>query len=197
MPFRFISLPLTAAALLFAGLAMAETTGDPLAARVSTNSPRLPSTVLRTKGGQPITVSAAGRATCPTTSPAEAAASLAIINSVRAARGLSPVKTNPRLQRAAEAHACEMANRGVMSHAGASGSGPAARVKNVGYRPRLTAENIGAGHFDLNRVHREWIASPGHLANILIRDIDHHGIGYAVSADGKSRFWAALYAKPK
>lgn len=189
-----IGRPLAAAAIFMASALWSNGALAELNSRTSTMSPRLPQGVVRVDGKGVTRVSAAGAATCPKTTPAEAEAALAITNSIRAQRRLSPLSTNQKLQRAAEAHACEMARRGVMSHKDASGTGPSARVKHFGYRPRLTAENIAAGRFDLNRVHQEWARSRGHLANILVKNTQSFGIGYAVGADGKTIFWAAVYA---
>lgn len=186
--------PLAAAAVLLAGLLWSQTVLAELSSPVSTHTPRLPAGIVRVDGNSITRVLAAGPASCRQTSRAEAQAALALTNSIRAQRRLSPLSTDLKLQRAAQAHACEMAHRGVMSHRGATGTGPAARVKQSGYRPRLTAENIAAGRFDMNRVHREWAHSQGHLANILAKGVQHHGIGYAVSGDGKTIFWAAIYA---
>ena len=190
-------LPLFVATMLGLGAAWAQGTGTTIGAQAVTGPDRLPARIVRTNGKQPVMVARAGKAICRGTSPEEAAAALAMTNSIRRQRGLGPLATSPHLQRAAEAHACDMASRGVMGHAGSDGSGPSARVKKAGYRPRMTAENIAAGHFDLNRVHQEWARSPGHLSNILIKGIQHHGIGYALSADGRSVFWATVYAKSR
>ncbi|NHF74685.1 CAP domain-containing protein [Paracoccus sp. 12-3] len=152
---------------------------------------------MRTDGHGEILVAAAGQARCVPTSPAAAAAALAATNRARAARGLAPLRTNARLQRAAEAHACEMAKRGAMTHAGTKTTGPMARAKVQGYAPRLTAENIAAGRFDLSRVLAEWSSSPDHLSNIVISGTQDFGIGQAVAADGKTTFWAAIYGKPR
>lgn len=168
-----------------------------LTARTSTLSPRLPKGIVRTNGHGEIMAAAAGQAQCLQTSAGAAAAALAATNRARAARGLSPLRTNPKLQRAAEAHACEMAMRGAMTHAGTKTTGPMARVKGQGYAPRLTAENIAAGRFDLNRVLAEWSSSPDHMSNIAIPGTLDYGIGQAVAADGKTTFWAAIYGKPK
>ena len=168
-----------------------------LTARTSTLSPKLPKGIMRTDGKGEILAAAAGQAHCVPTSPAAAAAALAATNRARAARGLTPLRTNPRLQRAAEAHACEMAMRGAMTLAGTKTTGPMARAKGQGYAPRLTAENIAAGRFDLGRVLSEWNSSPDHLSNIVIPGTQDYGIGQAVAADGKTTFWAAIYGKPK
>ena len=168
-----------------------------MTARTSTLSPKLPKGIVRTNGKGEIMAAAAGQAHCVPTSPEAAAAALAATNRARAARGLTPLRTNARLQRAAEAHACEMAMRGAMTHAGTKTTGPMARTKGQGYAPRLTAENIAAGRFDLNRVLSEWNSSPDHLSNVVIPGTQDYGIGQAVAADGKTTFWAAIYGKPK
>lgn len=163
--------------------------------RVTAGPLKLPATIIR-KDGKGITqVTQPGEAECRRTSRTEAATALALTNAIRTRSGLQLLVTNKRLQKAAEAHACEMARRGTMTHTGANGSGPSDRVKRYGYKPRITAENIAAGHFDLARVHHEWARSPGHLANIMINELREYGIGYAVAPDGKAIFWTAVYAK--
>lgn len=195
MQFRRFVVPLAATLIIIAVSIWSQPVSAEMAKRDFTNSPRLPSGIVRVDGNGDTRVSISGGASCSKTSPEQAAAAVAATNSIRAQRDLPPLSTNAKLQHAAEAHACEMAMRGVMSHRGKSGSGPAARVKGSGYRPRLTAENIAAGRFDLNRVINEWARSPGHLSNMMIKGARHHGIGYAVSGDGKTIFWAALYAR--
>lgn len=141
--------------------------------------------------------SAPGEAQCFATSAAENAAVASATNSARAARGLASVRPNATLARAAAGHACDMARRGLMAHRGSRTTGPAQRVKALGYRPSLTAENIAAGPFGLNRVLTEWNSSSGHLRNIYIQQIREVGIGRAIGSDGKTVFWAAVYAAPR
>ncbi|SDE57238.1 Uncharacterized conserved protein YkwD, contains CAP (CSP/antigen 5/PR1) domain [Paracoccus isoporae] len=168
-----------------------------LTTRASTTSPRLPSGIVYMKEPRDIQVSAPGTAQCHRTTAADAAIALAATNAARQSRGLAPLRTNPRLQRAAEAHACEMARNGMMTHRGRGGTGPSARVKKAGYAPRITAENIAAGHFDVGRVQKEWTRSPGHRANIMIGGLQDYGIGRAVAEDGKASYWVAIYGSPK
>lgn len=118
-------------------------------------------------------------------------------NATRQARGLSPLKPNPDLAAAAARHACDMAKRGVMSHNGSKSKGPMQRLKKEGYRPSIAAENIAAGPWGQDRVLVEWARSSGHLANILIPQVRHYGIGKAVGADGKTVYWAAVYSAPR
>lgn len=139
----------------------------------------------------------AGRATCLATSPGQNSQGAAATNAVRRQAGLPPVQPDPVLARVAAAHACDMAQRGRMTHRGSNTPGPGPRVKAAGYAPLVTAENIAAGPFSQDRVLAEWNASGGHLANMLIPQIRDYGIGQAIGPDGRTRFWAAVYAAPR
>lgn len=144
-----------------------------------------------------VQASAPGEAQCFTTSPAENAYGAQETNAVRARRGLAPLAPDPLIARVAAEHACDMARRGLMTHGGSHSSGPGERVKARGYRPVLTAENIAAGPYDLNRVLHEWEISPMHLANMLYPQQRGFGIGRAIGSDGRTVFWSAVYAAPK
>lgn len=154
----------------------------------------------RTAGGSDphdVQATAPGKAGCVATSVAENAAGVRATNAARARAGLPEVRSNMLLAEVAARHACDMATRGLMTHRGSKSTGPGPRVKARGYTPMLTAENIAAGPFDLNRVLGEWNASKGHLDNIMIPQVRDYGIGQAIGADGRTRFWAAIYAAPR
>jgi len=163
--------------------------------RLSTPEPTLPGRVVWTDGHGAIPVAAAGQAQCLATSGAMAATALAQTNATRARASLPPLRANPVLDRVAAAHACDMAKRGLMTHAGTSTKGPMVRARQLGYRPQTIAENIAAGRFDLGGTLAQWSASPGHRANINIPYLQEFGIGTATAADGKTTFWTAVYAR--
>ena len=144
-----------------------------------------------------VQASAPGPATCPATTADQQAAGVRATNALRQRSGLPPVQANDLLARAAARHACDMAQRGRMTHAGSRSSGPSQRVKALGYAPTVTAENIAAGPFGLDRVLAEWNASAGHISNIMIPQVSNFGIGQALGADGRTRYWAAVYAAPR
>lgn len=150
-------------------------------------------------GSDPYAVQVAepGEATCLATSAAENADGAAATNRARSRSGLGPVTASPRLAEVAAAHACDMARRGRMTHIGTSTSGPAARVRAAGYAPSVTAENIAAGPYSLSRVLQEWNSSQGHLANIMLPQVRDYGVGRAIGADGRTVYWAAVYAAPR
>lgn len=144
-----------------------------------------------------VQVSPPGRATCLTTTPGQNHHGAMSTNAVRKGAGLPPVRPDPVLAQVAARHACDMATRGRMTHRGGSTAGPGPRVKAAGYAPSVTAENIAAGPFSQGRVLAEWNASGGHRANMLIPQVRDYGIGQAIGPDGRTRFWAAVYAAPR
>jgi len=170
-----ISLPVVA--LLIAGCATTTTTGapDPHAVNVETSVET-------------------GDVTCIATTPQANRQSAATTNAIRSQAGLPPLQASMLLAKAASRHACDMAKRGRMTHKGSRTTGPSQRVKALGYSPRISAENIAAGPFDRQRVLREWRGSKGHLDNIMLPQVNEFGIGHAVGADGKTQYWAAVYA---
>lgn len=150
----------------------------------------------RVRGIDPyaVQVGAPGQASCFPAVADQNAAGAAATNEVRRRAGLPPVRPDMQLAQVAAAHACDMASRGRMTHLGSSTSGPSDRVKAAGYKPRITAENIAAGPFTLPRVLQEWNRSQGHLHNILLPQVTDYGVGQAVGPDGKTVYWAAVYA---
>lgn len=56
------------------------------------------------------------------------------------------------------------------------------------------AENIGMGFKSAEQVQAAWIASSSHLSNIMLPQVQEFGIGKAIGADGRTVFWAAVYA---
>lgn len=166
-------------------------------ASVTGTAPRLPSGFVRTDGKGDVAVALAGPAQCNPMTEAEIAQALASTNATRAVSGLPAIQASDKAQRAAEKHACDMASRGMMTHTGRDTPGPSPRMKREGYKPRLVAENIAAGHMNLHQAVREWSASPGHRANIVIPGLRDFGIARAIGSDGRSQFWVAVYGQPQ
>ncbi|MDS9466471.1 CAP domain-containing protein [Paracoccus sp. MBLB3053] len=190
--------------LVLAALASLVSCGAPQTASiqeasVSTN-PATPRGIVRTDGHEAVSVAFASSARCEALNSSEAARALDRTNAVRAAEGLPMLRVNSKLQKAAEQQACDMAGRGVMDHRGVASTGPGMRVKQLGYRPRITAENIAAGSaslFDLEGVLHEWATSARHRENMVIPQMREMGIGRAYSADGRHAYWSVVYSAPK
>ncbi len=108
----------------------------------------------------------------------------------------APMAAADSLARAATRHALDMARRGYFDHRSPEGRQPRDRVRQAGYRPRLTGENIAFGPESAEEVVAGWLASPGHCANIM--DPRFREMGVAV-AQGRRRghfYWVQNLGMP-
>jgi uncharacterized protein YkwD len=112
------------------------------------------------------------------------AAVLCLINRERAQNGEVPLTLSPRLQQAAEGHCDEMISADYFEHVSPSGVTPVDRIRGTGYIPNTSVgyaigENLAWGTLGLatpQSIVGAWIASPGHLANILETQYTETGI---------------------
>jgi uncharacterized protein YkwD len=110
---------------------------------------------------------------------------LCLINRVRAQHGESPLELNHDLGQAAEGHSHELISADYFAHVSPSGETPVERVRGTGYIPGpsvgyVIGENLAWGTYALatpQAIVAAWVASPGHLANILEAQYRQTGIG--------------------
>jgi uncharacterized protein YkwD len=110
---------------------------------------------------------------------------LCLINRTRAEHSLEPLKPNGQLQAAAEDHNAEMLSVDYFAHVAPDGETPVERIKKTGYIASesvgyVIGENLAWGTYALSTpkaIVEAWIASPGHLANILESRYTETGIG--------------------
>ncbi len=120
-----------------------------------------------------------------------------MINGYRSERGLGPLTLEKHLTRAARQHAQDLAKTDRVSHAGSDGSDPWGRVKVTGYKPKLAAENVGAGQLSFSEVLQGWKDSPGHNRNLLLADATHMGIALVTNPLARYRtYWTLVLGKP-
>lgn len=113
------------------------------------------------------------------------AAVLCLINHARAEHGLNPLAISARLESAAEGHCAELISANYFAHISPDGETPVDRIRNTGYIPGpsvgyVIGENLAWGTYSLSTpqsIVSAWIASPGHLANILESQYRETGIG--------------------
>jgi uncharacterized protein YkwD len=116
------------------------------------------------------------------------AAVLCLHNRERSSRGLPPLREHARLRTAAEGHSVHMVAAAYFSHDAPGGADMAARILATGYARGAgwsLGENIAYGTGGLAtaaEIHRAWMHSPGHKANILRRQFREIGIGIAIGA---------------
>ncbi len=107
---------------------------------------------------------------------AEARQLLAETNADRAQHGLSPLRFNPALTRAAQAHALRMAHAGNLSHQYSGEPDLMTRAGQTGAHFSTVAENVAVAPTP-QVVENEWMHSPPHRHNILDPRLDQVGIG--------------------
>jgi len=115
---------------------------------------------------------------------------LCLVNRERAENGEPPLLLNAQLEKAAEGHDSEMIAEDYFAHVSPAGITPVDRLKTttsyvpgpkVGY---VIGENLAWGTLYLSTpqaIVEAWIASPGHLANILEARYRETGIGVVPS----------------
>jgi uncharacterized protein YkwD len=133
------------------------------------------------------------------------AAVLCLINRKRAENGEMPLVSNPELEEAAEGHCTELIADDYFAHVSPSGETPVDRIRDTGYIPSpsdgyVIGENLAWGTYQLSTpqsIVSAWIASPGHLANILEAQYTETGIGVtpAVPASLAAGAPGATYAQ--
>ncbi|MGD9477809.1 CAP domain-containing protein [Shinella sp. G-2] len=119
-------------------------------------------------------------------------ASLALVNKLRADRGLSPLTLDKAAQRAAMDQASRMAAAGRMEHNIGLGANFLKRMKGMDV-PLPAAENIAVGQDGAAAAFEAWYRSPKHLENML--GAGYRGLGVAVvsnPASGGRPYWAMV-----
>lgn len=99
-----------------------------------------------------------------------------MLNGFRSEQGLGPVAPSEALEAAAMAHALDMMRGGFFDHQGSDGSDVMARVRRAGYGACAVAENIAKGQSGLAEVMGDWVASPGHRANLAMPQVTDYGL---------------------
>jgi uncharacterized protein YkwD len=126
---------------------------------------------------------------------------LSLVNDARAegrtcgARGsyapTHPLALDARLVAAADAHARDLAERGVLSHTGGDGSDPGERIARTGYVAATWGENAAAGYPDVAAVMAGWLGSDGHCANLMNPAFEEFG------GAASERMWVQVFARPR
>ena len=113
---------------------------------------------------------------------------LCLVNRERTSRGLSRLRSNGKLDRAARGHSRHMVRAKFFAHDSPSGASVLERVKRKGYRSDgglMVGENIawGSGSYATPaEIVDSWMHSAGHRANILHRGFREIGVGVAKGA---------------
>lgn len=103
-------------------------------------------------------------------------------NNMRTERGLSALKLNGQLSRAAEAKAQDMLEKDYWAHESPDGKEPWDFIVGAGYDYLYAGENLAVDFNESQNVVEAWYESPSHRANLL--NDKYTEIGFAV-VDGE------------
>lgn len=128
-----------------------------------------------------------------------AAEVIAYTNEERADDGLTHLKRNSLLDKAAQMKAEDMAQKGYYAHVSPEGVTPVHWVEKVGYSYLIIGENLVVQRTDARQVVAAFMKSPGHRANILRKDFTEIGVGVATGMyKGKdATFTVQIFAAPR
>ncbi len=101
----------------------------------------------------------------------------AAYNTYRAQQGLSQMRPDPTLARAARAHAQDMERGGFFSHTSPNGDSFQDPAQDAGCNLRAGAENIAQGQRSEIEVLNAWANSPGHRENLEGAAYRLYGLG--------------------
>ena len=125
-------------------------------------------------------------------------------NLQRSRKGIGALKGAAALHNAAQSHARWLAENDTSGHLGANGSRPCQRILNAGYdwtsSPGACGENVvvGPAAFSVDAAMDLWMSSVLHRDNILDKDFEHIGVGYALRTDRSiyRHFWVVKFGAP-
>jgi len=90
-----------------------------------------------------------------------------LTNKTRKFYGLSPLNENPILEEAAKLKAQDMLSKNYFGHKSPEGLWAWNLMERLGYKYQVAGENLAIGFLDSEEVHKAWLNSPSHRANIL------------------------------
>lgn len=128
---------------------------------------------------------------------------LELVNRFRRQHALPDLVLNDELNRAAQAHAEDMAVHDYFAHRSPRGSSPGMRAERHGYAYQLVLENLAAGMSAPEEVVEGWKASKdGHREAMLDPRPVEVGIGYQYHPTDKGRalyfhYWAMTMGQPR
>jgi uncharacterized protein YkwD len=119
------------------------------------------------------------------------------LNVIRSDRRLSPLRIDDRLNKAAQLHCDDMADRDFFDHQNPEGARMTDRADAFGYHWRLLMENIAAGQSTPAAAVNGWMHSTGHRAAILDARGRDAGMGYTFRSEDRGivtmrHYWTLL-----
>jgi uncharacterized protein YkwD len=118
------------------------------------------------------------------------------INRVRTDHNAPPLRHGNSLDQIAEFYACRLVDGAFFAHDDPfDGSTVGSRASNFGYAYLKIGENLAAGQTSVEQCISDWMASPGHRANLLDRGFTEVGVGLKLGGELGS-YWVVEFGRP-
>jgi uncharacterized protein YkwD len=130
--------------------------------------------------------------------PSNVAAEVVDLTNVeRTGHGRARLRANPRLMRAAQIHAEQIARAGQLAHVLPDAAYPRAedRLAAADYNWQTFGENVAFGQSNAAAALDSWMHSQGHRKNILNPDFTELGVGYAIDRAGRP-YYVQVFGSP-
>lgn len=144
-----------------------------------------------------------GGADLPSNDPAFETEVFRLVNEIRLANGLLPLKRVEALDRAARFHATDMSEENYFSHIShdrvngelVESCEWSDRLRTYYSNWNLIAENIAAGYSTPQKVVDGWMNSPGHRHNILSANNWEMGVGFFRGNGSYKNYWVQDFGR--
>lgn len=119
------------------------------------------------------------------------------VNRDRVAKGLPPLTYEPELAEIARYHASDMHARRFFAHDSPTSGSLDDRMAAAGFLASVARENLAEAP-DVDQAEDGLLASPGHYANLMAKDITHLGVGIVRGglADADNLLFVQVFAAP-
>ncbi len=120
-----------------------------------------------------------------------------MINSERLTKGLIPLKSDAKIQKAARTHSRDMVKRRYFDHVNPDKESVGSRLKAAKIKWTMVAENIASNkNLDdpVEAAFKSWLESKDHYRNIINSDYELSGIGIAQAQDD-AFFFTQIFVK--
>ena len=124
---------------------------------------------------------------------------LQLLNAQRKSQGLTVLKENPKLSKAALLKARDMFEQGYFGHKSPKGIPGWYWIQKSGYHYELAGENLGIGFLDSEEVYQAWYDSPQHRENLFNPDFQDIGIAVVKGEfqGNETTIVVQLFGRPK
>lgn len=118
---------------------------------------------------------------------------LKLVNAEREKNNLKPLVYDSSVENVATIKAQDMKTNNYFDHVSPTYGSPSNMLTEFGIHWTASGENIAAGYPSVSAVHKGWMNSSGHRANILSSSYTHVGFGYAEGGEKYGNYWVQMF----